>query len=150
LTEWIAVWRGAGSNLFAAYFMSGLANGLLLSRRPAEALAKADEALALADQLGEQFFAAELHRLRGEAVLALHPEQPEGAASAFEQAVAIARAQQARAFELKAITALHRLRARQSRADETEPRLRQALDPFLPASDEPITMAGLSALGVQQ
>jgi class 3 adenylate cyclase/predicted ATPase len=150
LTEWIAVWRGAGSNLFAAYFMSGLANGLLLSRRPAEALAKADEALALADQLGEQFFAAELHRLRGEAVLALHPEQPEGAASAFEQAVAIARAQQARAFELKAITALHRLRARQSRADETEPRLRQALDPFLPASDEPITTAGLSALGVQQ
>ncbi len=150
LTGWIGAWRGAGSELFASYFMSGLATGLLLNGRALDALAEVDEALALAERLGELFFMAELHRLRAEALLAAKPDRPEDAAAALDRAIEVARSQEAAAFELKALTVLHRLRASQDRADETEPDLRRALVPFTSAPDQPIAVAAVAALEGRQ
>ena len=67
-----------------------------------------DEALCVAAEMGEHMFEAELHRMRGELLLA-HGD-PNGAEDALETALAVARRQQARMWELRAATSLARLR----------------------------------------
>src|SRR5262249_31668228 len=63
-----------------------------------------DEAMQLADKTEERFFEAELHRLRGHILLALGRE---GEAEAeLLKALTIARQQQARWWELRAVTSL--------------------------------------------
>ncbi|MCB0227075.1 MAG: hypothetical protein KDI02_25480, partial [Anaerolineae bacterium] len=72
------------------------------------------------DQKGEQFYAAELYRLRGEMLLA-HQTAPDPAAeveACFLQAVDLACQQDIRALQLRATTSLARLQIRQGRAAE--------------------------------
>jgi class 3 adenylate cyclase/tetratricopeptide (TPR) repeat protein/ABC-type transport system involved in cytochrome c biogenesis ATPase subunit len=65
-----------------------------------------DEAIQTAETIGERFFEAELHRLRGDILLALGRE---GEAEAeLLRALTIARQQQARWWELRAATSLAR------------------------------------------
>ncbi len=59
-----------------------------------------------------------MHRLKGEFLLALDPENPAEAEACFRQAVAIARHQQAKSLELRATMSLARLWQRQGRRDE--------------------------------
>ena len=73
-----------------------------------EARGTIEKALAVAAQTGQPFFDAELHRLRGEIVLATGGSPAEAEAS-FHQALDIARAQEAKSFELRAATSLARL-----------------------------------------
>jgi adenylate cyclase len=68
-----------------------------------------DEALAVACSTGERYYEAELHRLRGELLLA----QGIGTAVAeaeicFERAIEVARRQSARSLELRATMSLSR------------------------------------------
>jgi hypothetical protein len=77
-----------------------------------EALAATAEGLALARSRGESGFASELYRLRGEFLIAHSEREPARRAEAvgcFEQAVAIARRQDARALELRALFSRNRL-----------------------------------------
>jgi predicted ATPase len=71
-------------------------------------------ALAEADARGERFWEAELHRQRGELLLAAG-DPVDGAEACFERALKIARAQQARLFELKAAVSLGRVWTRHGR-----------------------------------
>ena len=66
------------------------------------AVAVLDEALATADHLGYRAFEAELHRARGEILLKRDPANPAPAEEAFLTAIAIAKHQGARSFELRA------------------------------------------------
>ena len=72
------------------------------------AVAVLDEALATADHLGYRAFEAELHRARGEILLKRDPANPAPAEEAFLTAIAIAKHQGARSFELRAAFALAR------------------------------------------
>ena len=77
-----------------------------------EALAATAEGLALAHARGECGFAAELYRLRGELLMAEAGRDPARRAEAvgcFEQAVADARRQAARALEVRALLSWNRL-----------------------------------------
>ena len=79
------------------------------------ALALLDEAIALATATKEGNFEAELHRMRGEVLLA----QDKGAAEAsFERALSIARHQSAKLWELRAAVSLARLWRDQGRNDK--------------------------------
>ena len=71
-------------------------------------------ALADSDARGERFWEAELHRQRGELLLAAGGAV-DAAEASFERALAIARAQQARLFELKAAVSLGRVWTRHGR-----------------------------------
>jgi predicted ATPase len=74
-----------------------------------------DEAIALATPTKERIFEAELHRMRGEVLLA----QDEAAAEAsFERALLIARHQSAKLWELRAAVSLARLWRDQGRSDK--------------------------------
>ncbi|MFN2138036.1 MAG: ATP-binding protein [Candidatus Promineifilaceae bacterium] len=74
------------------------------------------DALALAENTGEQFFAAELQRLRGEVLF--EGEDAPAAEACFREALEIARHQGAKALELRAATGLARLWQRQGQEQE--------------------------------
>ena len=67
------------------------------------------EALAGADSTGDRAHAAELYRLKGELLVQQHPSDPSQAEGCFQQALAIARGQQAKSLELRAAVSLSRL-----------------------------------------
>jgi predicted ATPase/class 3 adenylate cyclase len=74
----------------------------------AEAQSTVATALAIAAQTGQPFFDVDLHRLDGDLILATRGD-PDEAAARFHRALAIAREQGARSFELRAATSLARL-----------------------------------------
>jgi predicted ATPase len=80
---------------------------------------------------GERFWEAELHRQQGELLLAAG-DAVDVAEASFERALAIARAQQARLFELKAAVSLGRVWTRQGRRRDA----RALVGPVLSAFDD--------------
>ena len=75
-----------------------------------------DEALQVVERTGERWFAAELNRLKGQ--LLLRQGHPEAAEDLYRKALGIAREQEAKLWELRAVTSLARLRRDQSRRAE--------------------------------
>src|SRR5208283_490915 len=73
------------------------------------AVAILDETLATADRLGYRALEAELHRARGEMMLKRDPANPAQAEQAFLTAIAVAKQQATRSFELRAAFSLARL-----------------------------------------
>ena len=67
---------------------------------------------------GERWYEAELHRLKGELLWQHAGTQPGEAEASFQQALAIARRQQAKALELRAAMSLARLWQRQGKRAE--------------------------------
>jgi predicted ATPase len=101
MRDGIAALRALGSEDFKTYFLGLLAEGLAAAGQPQAALDVAAEALAAVQTSGERFYAAELHRLRGEVLVAAGGGHAE-VAKEFETALAIARRQGARALERRA------------------------------------------------
>ena len=81
----------------------------------AEGLANVDRALVIAAQTGEALWVAELHRVRGDLLLAQTPPDVPAAEAAFQQARHIAQGQAAKAWELRAVISLSRLWQQQGR-----------------------------------
>jgi predicted ATPase/class 3 adenylate cyclase len=96
----------------------GLLATLYIATDLEEALKLLDEALARVDRLEERWFEAELHRLKGEALLACLPERAPEAEACFHKALAVAQEQNARLWELRAAMSLARLWAEQDRRAE--------------------------------
>jgi DNA-binding winged helix-turn-helix (wHTH) protein/predicted ATPase/energy-coupling factor transporter ATP-binding protein EcfA2 len=101
-------WEATGAALIKPYYLALQAEAYRQSGQTAEAVAAVAEGLAVALRTGERWYLAELYRLRAE----LMRDQPQMAADGMEaelqQALAIAREQQARALELRAATSLAR------------------------------------------
>ena len=76
---------------------------------PDRAIAILDEALATCDRTGHRAFEAELHRARGEILLKRDPANPAPAEDAFLTAIAVAKQQATRSFELRAALSLAKL-----------------------------------------
>lgn len=76
---------------------------------PEQALVTVDRALAEVEATGERFYLAELHRLRGELLMASAPDCAAEAEECFRRAVAVAREQGARLLERRALESLERL-----------------------------------------
>jgi predicted ATPase len=76
------------------------------------------EALALIDTTEERWWEAELHRLKGELLLALSMDNAAEAEACFHQALDVARRQQAKSLELRAAMSLSWLWQQQDKRDE--------------------------------
>jgi predicted ATPase len=74
-----------------------------------EGLAVVAEALQGVEDTGLCFYEPELHRLKGELLLTLAPQNPADAESSFRQAITSARRQKAKSLELRAVLSLSRL-----------------------------------------
>jgi len=91
-----------------AYGQSGQAEeGLLLLA----------EALAVMDDTGERRDEAELYRIKGELLLRLAVSDAPQAEACFQQALAVARRQQAKSWELRTAMSLSRLWQQQGKRD---------------------------------
>jgi len=66
---------------------------------------------------GERVYEAKLHRLKGELLLSLPIDNQDEAKTCFQQALAIARQQQAKSWELRAAMSLSRLWQRQGKRE---------------------------------
>ena len=74
-----------------------------------EGLALIAEALEFVTKTGERASEAELHRLKGELLLARSPSDQAEAETSFREAIDVARRQSAKSWELRAATSLARL-----------------------------------------
>ena len=112
MQEGIAALREVGADFLLPGFLASMAGMYEGIGRPADGLSSVNEALALVEASGQHYWTAELHRVKG----ALTRAADEKAAEAsFREAIAIARRQGAKSFELRAATSLARLWHRQGR-----------------------------------
>jgi predicted ATPase len=91
----------------------------------------------LAQQSGEQYTDAHLHRLRGDILLKHDPAKPALAEEAFKAAVAVAKQQGSRSFGLRAALSLAKLYQSTARPDEANAVLASALRGFSPTPEMP-------------
>ena len=104
---------------------------------PDRAVAILDEALATSDRTGYRAFEAELHRVRGEILLKRDPANPAPAEEAFLTAIAVAKQQGTRSFELRAALSLAKLYQSTARPVEAHAVLAPALEGFSPTPEMP-------------
>jgi class 3 adenylate cyclase/predicted ATPase len=90
---------------------------------PEAALWTVDVALRQVNDVTGRAWEAELHRLRGEILLAARPDAAGEAERNYLEAIAVAQRQQARSLELRASVSLARLLQGQGRQDEARTRL---------------------------
>ena len=76
------------------------------------------EALTLAETTGERWYEPELYRRKAALLLQQASDNSTAAASCFQQAITLARSQQAKSFELRAATSLARLWQQQGKRQE--------------------------------
>jgi predicted ATPase len=106
--EGLTLYRAIGNRTNLPAYLALFASVLLKVGRAKEGLAAVEEGLALAQSQLDTWFEADLHRLRGELLL-LDNADPEAAEACFRQALAVAREQSAKFFELRAAMSLARL-----------------------------------------
>jgi predicted ATPase len=125
LRQGLSAGKARGSETYRTYFLALLAEVLGQEGKLEEALNVLADALALMRGTGEGLHGAELHRLQGE--LLLQREATEvtcrEAEACFHQAVTIARQQQAKSLELRAVMSLARFYRQQDRSAEARPLL---------------------------
>jgi predicted ATPase/class 3 adenylate cyclase len=100
--------RRIGSPYNQSHGLAVVANCHALAGEIEQALALAAEGLEVAERLGERWFEAELHRMSGEWLLKRGGAAAE-ARGAFQRALAIATAQEAVLWQLRAAASLFRL-----------------------------------------
>jgi predicted ATPase len=109
IRDGLATFEATGARVFTPLFLTLLAEALALAGKIEEALATLDEALAKAAASGEHGWNAEIHRLRGELTGRLPYPDLAKVEDSFRTALAIAREQGTRGYELRAAVSLARL-----------------------------------------
>jgi predicted ATPase len=103
--------RATGAEIKVPYYLGLLSKAHRKANAASKALCLLEDALDIVGRTGERWFEAELHRLRGEALLkSFEPDHTEDfAAASFRRAQEIASRQGARLWALRAGTSLARL-----------------------------------------
>lgn len=113
----LAGWQGAGSTLLIPYFNALLAEGYWQTGQVELGIQVIDQGLHILNSTGERTHEAELYRLRGEMMRSQDHDEAE-IEHQFQQALAIAREQEAKSLELRATMSLSRLWQQQGRRAE--------------------------------
>jgi predicted ATPase len=140
MRQGLAGWQATGALSHRPYQLALLAEALARQGQAEEGLTALAEALALSTASGERFMEAELYRLRGELLLAAAPARPlahDAADASFHQALDVARGQQAKSLELRAVMSRCWLYQEQGRQTEARPLLAQTYGWFTEGFDTP-------------
>jgi predicted ATPase len=113
-----AALQAMGAKLWWPAYLAWLAEAYDGMGQAPDGLAVLTEALTIAHHTGERFWEAEIHRLKGELLRALSAEQHAEAETCLQQALDIARRQQAKLLELRAAVSLSRLWQQQGKRQE--------------------------------
>ena len=114
----ISAWRSTGATVFMPWLLSNLAWAYAGLGQFDDARHCIDEATTAVETTKERLCEAEVHRIAGQ--IALKSPEPDAAKAQayFERALAVAREQQAKSWELRAAMSLARLWCDQDKRDE--------------------------------
>jgi len=110
--------KGAGSEYITDRCLAFVASALGRMGRFDDGLRAIEESFLFIGRSGQRYYEAEMHRVKGELLLAKNASNAAQAEKSFTTAVEIARRQRARSWELRATTSLARLLSSQPRRDE--------------------------------
>ena len=116
LLQGIAIRRAAGTNLLLPFFLTTLAQVYGMAARPKEGLDCLVEAAKIVETTQDRWAEAEMHRMRGTLLLSMHEHA--AAERSYRHALAVARRQTAKFWELRAALDLARLWRDQGKRDE--------------------------------
>lgn len=127
--------RSMGQTIYNPVSLSLLARAYAELGQFDDAVSHIGQAIAAVETTKETWHEAEVHRIAGEIAL-MSPEQDAAkAAACFERALAVARGQQAKSFELRAAMSLARLWRDRGRRDEARELLAPVYDWFTEGFD---------------
>jgi predicted ATPase len=127
--------RATGAAIFTPRFLAGLAVAFSRLGQPAEGLSRLREAAQFIDRTDERVLEAEIQRLQGE--LLSSTGDVAAAELSYQQALAVARQQQAKCWELRAATSMARLWRDQGKRDEARDLLAPVYGWFTEGFDTP-------------
>ncbi|MBV9815499.1 MAG: hypothetical protein JO229_07080 [Alphaproteobacteria bacterium] len=137
IRDGLAATETTGARALTSFYLALLAEALAFAGKIEEALATLDDASAKAAASGEKVGSAEIHRLRGELTGRLPHPDPAKAEESFRTALAIAREQGTRGYELRAATSLARLWRERGRRGEARDLLAPLYGSFTEGFDTP-------------
>jgi class 3 adenylate cyclase/predicted ATPase len=121
LQEGLRLWAQTGSRIFRPICLAFLADAYAADDKPDLAHRTFEEALQIASETGERWAEPEIHRLFGDLLTRRGPRA--AAIASYARAIAVARGQGSRSFELRATTSLARVLSDQGRHAEVHDRL---------------------------
>jgi predicted ATPase len=133
----LAAWQATGQELGRPFFLALLAEAYGKVGQADAGLSVIAEALALMDKIGERDHEAELYRLQGELFLRHAVPDALQAEACFQQALTVARHQQAKSLELRAALSLSRLWQQQAKRTEARQLLADVYSWFTEGFDTP-------------
>jgi predicted ATPase len=126
-----------GNKIDAPLFHGMLAELDAATRGPDSALTHIDKGLTIAEETGGHYMEPYLHRLRGDILLKRDAADAATAEDAYRTAVAIAKQQGARSYELLASLSLAKLYQSTARPAQAHVVLVPALEGFSPTAEMP-------------
>jgi predicted ATPase len=130
-----ATFRASGLEAWTPYLFALLAGTYGIATQVEEAVTVLDEALQIVERGEARWFAAELNRHKG--LLLLRQGYSEAAEELYCKALAISREQEAKLWELRAVTSLARLRRDQGRRPDARDLLAPVYHWFTEGFDTP-------------
>jgi predicted ATPase len=123
IRQGLAFYQAIEAEVGRSYYLALLAEAYGKGGRAEDGLNTLAEALAFVDKTRERDYEAELYRLKGQLTLQSKVQGPKSqvereAEECFLRAIEIARKQQARSLELRAVMSLSRLWQQQGKKDE--------------------------------
>ena len=136
IADGLAMYRATGAVLLTPWILMRLAEAHVRLGRPVEGLNCLVQATQIIETTDERADEAELHRVRGDLLDATGDRA--GAEQSYHQALAVARRQSARLFELRAATSLARLLRDQGKRTEARDLLAPIYGWFTEGFDAPV------------
>jgi len=135
LRQGVDAYRATGAMLLMPFWLTLLADAHGKALQPEDGLERLTEAANLVEASQVRWHEAELHRVRGELLVAMH--QPAAAEDSFRDAIAVAQHQSAKLWELHAAMSLARLWRDQGKRAEARDLLAPIYDWFTEGFEAP-------------
>lgn len=136
IVEGLAEFRAAGCNVTMPFVLTTLAETYGFAGQPEEGLKRTTEAIALLERTQERWAEAETYRVRGTLLLSM--DHQAAAEDSFQKALAVARQQSAKFWELRAALDLARLWRDHGRDSEARNLLAPVYEWFTEGLDKPV------------
>jgi predicted ATPase len=135
IRDGLDAYRATGARFQAPHHFAMLAEALGAEGLFEEGLEALKDAADLAETSGERYYEAEIHRLKGELLLAASPQASTEAEACFRQALDVARSQEAKSLELRAANSLACLWRTQGKSAKAHELLAEIYDWFTEGHD---------------
>jgi class 3 adenylate cyclase/predicted ATPase len=140
----IAVWRATGSKIQIPFWLTALAELYRMTPHPEEEIYRLAEAAKFVETTQERWVEAEIHRVRG--MLLLSKNEQAAAEDSYCRALAVARQQSAKYWELRAALDVARLWCDQGKRAEARDLLTPIYGWFTEGFDTPVLQDAKSLL----